>query len=229
MHGKICGTGSVEDGGIGIKIEAPIEAGGDGVVRVDDVIASGPAAKSGKVAVDDAILDVGGRSTVGRSVEEVRTLIVGPVGTPVTITARKESGERYIVTLIRSGGGHEGLSVEERSEEGCGRAIQLHEHVKELEGSLASAEKEIDGMSREIEVGLHPCALDVAKLYGWFVVWYVPFAARCQGGMVIACWLLLVPSELLPFWTRPLSDNMLRYLGVHVVIRLLFSCLLFSF
>ena len=96
-------------GGIGIQIEAP-ESPMDvpeveRVIRVDGLVNGGPAEASGKVAVNDTLLEVDGQNLTGLHVADVRSLIVGPAGTPITLKGvRASDGRAYVVTLTRSGG-----------------------------------------------------------------------------------------------------------------------------
>jgi hypothetical protein len=113
MHSGICKkeTETAELGGIGVKIEAPAEGGEDSVIRIDAVHAQGPAAESGKISVDDTLLEVDGQDLTGLTVEEARELIVGPAGTPVTLKARRQDdGTKYMVTLLRAGTGSSTLT-----------------------------------------------------------------------------------------------------------------------
>jgi len=166
MYSRVCRTETVELGGIGIKIEAPLEAcSGESMIRVDDIIEGGPAGANGKMAVDDILVEVQGRDLSGLPVDEVRTLIVGPVGSPVTIRARSgQDGSEYVVTLLRWGSGsHAEGHVQEKSNRACERADRLHEQISQLEGELSDTQREAEELRAELE-GLRQQLQDKEKL-----------------------------------------------------------------
>ena len=74
----------------------------------------------------DVLLSINGRKVAGLSVERVQSLILGPAGTEVRITARSEStGDKYTVSLLRGFAKNVEKSVVEEAEEACSAALQL--------------------------------------------------------------------------------------------------------
>ncbi len=106
IHQSVTRKSAGSEAGIGVKIEGSNNHGETGsFIRIDDIMQGGSAYGRGKLHIDDVIVAVNGRDLTGLSVGEVRNLIVGPIGTPVTLTGLQEgSGNKYMVTLIRSGG-----------------------------------------------------------------------------------------------------------------------------
>ena len=82
---------NTEAGGIhaSLKVAAPGEP-----LVVDKVWPGGPAAKSKMISTGDLLLEVNGRDGSGKSVREAQELIIGPVGSTVTLTVQ-QSGKKY--------------------------------------------------------------------------------------------------------------------------------------
>jgi C-terminal processing protease CtpA/Prc len=100
MYGAVMGKEDPSEGGLGIKISSPFDGG---QIRVNEIIRGGPAALRNKFSVDDVLLSVNGQPVSGKSVEDLRSLIVGPSGTPVTLKAqRHKDGGRFMVMLPRT-------------------------------------------------------------------------------------------------------------------------------
>lgn len=58
-----------------------------------------PAARAG-VTVGDSLLEVDGRAVPGAKANDIRPLLLRPVGTSVTFKLRRASGEEYSVSLL---------------------------------------------------------------------------------------------------------------------------------
>ena len=101
-------------GGVGIMFEdRPLTTGLHGPkaerdwhrkwgVVVDDLIPGGPADVSGKVRPGDVLVAVGGEDLGERGVSQVAGLVLGPVGSVVTLKMRRGS-EEFVVEVTRSG------------------------------------------------------------------------------------------------------------------------------
>ncbi|MBC7785445.1 MAG: PDZ domain-containing protein [Burkholderiales bacterium] len=83
-------------GGVGIGFEP----GPDGALMLQSIMPGGPAAKAG-VKPEGKLVAVDGKSVAGATFDQVRGLIVGPVGTPVTLLIETEK-EVMDVVLVRA-------------------------------------------------------------------------------------------------------------------------------
>lgn len=74
----------------------------------------------------DVLLQINGRKLAGLSIERVQSLILGPAGTEVRVTARSGStGDKYTASLLRGFAKNVDKSVVEEAEEACSAAMQL--------------------------------------------------------------------------------------------------------
>jgi carboxyl-terminal processing protease len=84
--------------GIGVRIDTTE----DGLPRIVGVFGDSPAAKAG-LAVDDVIVEVDGKSTVGATIDDVASWIRGEAGTKVTVTVRADgSGPERTLSIERA-------------------------------------------------------------------------------------------------------------------------------
>ncbi len=86
--------------GIGVYLSG----GGDKPIRIDAIIPNSPASKS-TLRPGDLIVGVDGKSLQGMSIDQARPLIVGPKGTPVTLTIIRPSVSTtatFDVRLVRA-------------------------------------------------------------------------------------------------------------------------------
>ena len=81
--------------GIGVTVDA--ENGYPTILRV---LPDSPAERAG-LQPGEQIIDVAGKPTQGRTIDDVVTDVRGPAGTPVTITLRALDGSERTLTLIR--------------------------------------------------------------------------------------------------------------------------------
>jgi hypothetical protein len=80
------GAREAAEGGIGVKIEgSEVHGEGEAHVRIDAVLPGGPASGCPLIKANHILEAVAGTNLSMLSVEEARSLIVGPAGTPVTI------------------------------------------------------------------------------------------------------------------------------------------------
>eukprot|EP00961_Rhodomonas_salina_P195651 2641515-Rhodomonas_salina.1 len=117
-------------GDVGITLAVIHEArhsGSQKRVVVDAMTEDGPAMVSGKIRVGDTISTIRGLETSSLRVEEMRTLLEGPHGTPVTITGtRGKTLVSFAITLIRSNGS--GI-LREQSEEVCRQIDRMRREI----------------------------------------------------------------------------------------------------
>ena len=88
------GTNIIE-GGIGMLLR--IDANAHCII--DDLVKGGPAHASGKMKQDDRILFVNGIPVTGLSLEQVSSLFVGPVGSPVFVAVDNKSMVRTVEVM----------------------------------------------------------------------------------------------------------------------------------
>jgi len=81
--------------GIGVTVDDR-----DGYPTILRILPGSPAERAG-LQPGEQIIAVGGKSTQGRTVDDVVTDVRGPEGTPVTITIRAPDGSEQTLTLIR--------------------------------------------------------------------------------------------------------------------------------
>lgn len=99
------GAREAAEGGIGVKIEgSEVHGEGDAHVRIDGVLPGGPASGCPLIKANHVLEAVNGTDLSRLSVEEARSLIVGPAGTPVTIKVRHRPpfAEHRANTLLRN-------------------------------------------------------------------------------------------------------------------------------
>lgn len=63
---------------------------------VSRVVPGGPAANSGNVQVGDVVVQLDGRRVEGQSVETVRNMIIGPIGTEVDVHLMRQDQGRFV-------------------------------------------------------------------------------------------------------------------------------------
>ena len=95
-------------------------------IILKDLHKAGTASRS-ELRCGDVLLQINGRKLGGLSLERVQSLILGPAGTEVCITARSgRTGDKYNVTLLRGfEKSNAAQNVVEDVEEACSAAMQL--------------------------------------------------------------------------------------------------------
>eukprot|EP00802_Teleaulax_amphioxeia_P010047 Tamp_10072.p1 GENE.Tamp_10072~~Tamp_10072.p1 ORF type:complete len:640 (-),score=80.56 Tamp_10072:4-1923(-) len=83
--------------GIGLTLQPAA-----GALRVTAMDPEGPAAKGGLIIPGDLLYEVDDTSIVGLNGEQVRTLILGPPGTPLTLGLRRRNGRLFYVRVQRA-------------------------------------------------------------------------------------------------------------------------------
>lgn len=158
VHGSLVQSeDEIPIGGIGVHIKAPEDAGGgddydDMAVYVDRLVEGGAAAASGKISAGDEMLEVSGRELAGLDADGVKSLIVGPVGTPVTIKGKRcRDGSKYTVTLIRMGGtaGGSSFDVEKMAETSRHVAEEMHAELVVLKSECVRLRQETERLESE--------------------------------------------------------------------------------
>jgi hypothetical protein len=84
--------------GVGVILEQMHQ--GTGII-VEKIFAGGPAHLSGKLQEGDEIVSVNGSPINGRTPSELKTHVVGPSGTSVSLGVRNSSGQVYEIQLMR--------------------------------------------------------------------------------------------------------------------------------
>jgi chromosome segregation ATPase len=149
MHDAVCRDNPCSnEGGVGVQI-AEHESGEISLMT----LYPGPARNCGKMASGDIILSVDAKDVKGMSADDVRRLVMGPAGTPVTIAAVRPGGQKYIVTLIRTGAGspeaEDFIAVIEK--ETCDEAEAMHDELDRLRRQLAAMQPRMEALEAENE------------------------------------------------------------------------------
>jgi carboxyl-terminal processing protease len=84
-----------EHSGIGVQVDVV-----QGRIVITDVTATGPAGRAG-VQIGDTVVDVGGRSVVGSTPDQIVERLRGAPGTTVTLAVRQADGTVVRVSLAR--------------------------------------------------------------------------------------------------------------------------------
>ena len=135
---------------------------------VKEIVVGGSASREGTVQVGDIILAVDGAEVSGSELNKMRNLILGEIGTFVTLQflRRTPDGEEleYTISLIR---GHqqyfEQLKQKSRMQEEVDQMRQtmravdveregLRKQLEELEGQSGNDQREIDELRRQLQV-----------------------------------------------------------------------------
>ncbi len=159
MHDAVCRDNPCSDqGGVGIQI-AEHESGEISIMT----LYPGPARNCGKMASGDVVLSVDGKDVKGKSADDVRALVMGPPGTPVTVAAVRPGGLKYVVTLIRSGAGATDADdfIGNLEKETCDEAEAMHEELDRLRlllPRIQALEKENEQLKKTLE----QCEKDLA-------------------------------------------------------------------
>ena len=132
--------------GIGVRL-ATGSIKSKGVVRIEELVAGGPAAVCGAIKANDIILAVDDRAVAGLTFEEMHKLIGGPEGSRVRIKGRRnEQAAPYEVTLQRASAAKaassaaaapaEGETLASLADQACAGAQALQERVRTLQSDL---------------------------------------------------------------------------------------------
>jgi nucleoprotein TPR len=172
MHDAVCRDNPCSDqGGVGIQI-AEHESGEISIMT----LYPGPARNCGKMASGDVVLSVDGNDVKGMSADDVRALVMGPPGTPVTVAAVRPGGNKYVVTLIRSGAGATDADdfVGNLEKETCDEAESMHDEldrlrqllprIQALEAENEKLKAEIDALKKLLDQREKELAEAIAKL-----------------------------------------------------------------
>jgi len=142
---------------------------------VKQIIPGGSASKCEQIQIYDIIVAVDGNRIVGLPIEKVQDLILGPVGTTVTITGLKVSptgGERYSVKLMRGNSGavkpfaDEALEAidalkavhygAEKFRDVCknlqDQVSELKARISELESAVSSRDVKMSQLNKELDM-----------------------------------------------------------------------------
>ena len=165
VYEKVCQSTSTV-GGIGAKFEQGVSAAGSNKTRivVQELVENGPAAQDGKVSVGDVVLEIDGQDVSLCSLDEVKRLTEGPVGSTVVVKFQKqdqalaggsvgdEGAHTCFAHLVRSDGAGGKVDGTDRTlTEICTKADALHSSVASLTEEVARLKEENASMSSELE------------------------------------------------------------------------------
>jgi hypothetical protein len=168
VYEKVCQSTSTV-GGIGAKFGQGVSAAGSNKTRivVQELVENGPAAQDGKVSVGDVVLEIDGQDVSLCSLDEVKRLSEGPVGSTVVVKFQKqdqagtggsvgdEGAHTCFAHLVRSdGAGGKVDGMDRTLTEICAKADALHSSVASLTEEVARLKEENVSMSSELEHAL---------------------------------------------------------------------------
>eukprot|EP00295_Goniomonas_pacifica_P029697 CAMPEP_0175950716 /NCGR_PEP_ID=MMETSP0108-20121206/29783_1 /TAXON_ID=195067 ORGANISM="Goniomonas pacifica, Strain CCMP1869" /NCGR_SAMPLE_ID=MMETSP0108 /ASSEMBLY_ACC=CAM_ASM_000204 /LENGTH=704 /DNA_ID=CAMNT_0017276863 /DNA_START=1 /DNA_END=2115 /DNA_ORIENTATION=+ len=127
--------------GVGIYFQ---QDGNDAEVYVKALVKGGSAERDGNIKLGDVIVSIDGRNCVGQSLDTLRQLIRGEVGTYVDLGFQREDvygqDNQYEVSLMR--GSAEYMAWMERKE--------LEDQLAKLQKELRDLEQEVDRLRRQL-------------------------------------------------------------------------------